>query len=140
MQEYDVNGNQVQMELYFNLRSQLMGKLEVALKTGAISTTLDLNMQIPYGKKGQHRRLIDVLYDESNTFRRLQKNKRIYYRSKDEYKAKFHASPNIIDTMYLRMIWDLDARPKKQPSPEIEEDAYDGLFEDYSDGRAVVYI
>lgn len=142
MQEYDVNGNQVQMELYFNLRSQLMGKLEVALKTGAISTTLDLNMQIPYGKKGQHRRLIDVLYDESNTFRRLQKNKRIYYRSKDEYKAKFHASPNIIDTMYLRMIWDLDARPKKQPAPEIEDDAYDELFIDYSGGRAgsVVWV
>lgn len=97
-------------------------------------------MQIPYGKKGQHRRLIDVLYDESNTFRTLQKNKRIYYRSKDEYKAKFHASPNIIDTMYLRMVWDLDGRPKKAPSPEIPSDAYDGLFEDYSDGRAVVYI
>ena len=143
MAEFDANGNQVQMELYFNLRSQLMGKLEVALKTGAISTTLDLNMQIPYGKKGQHRRLIDVLYDESNTFRTLQKNKRIYYRSKDEYKAKFHASPNIIDTMYLRMVWDLDARPKKQPSPEVEADAYSGFFTNYNShgrGRSVVWV
>lgn len=140
MAEYDANGNQVQMELFFNLRSQLMGKLEVALKTNQISTTLDLNMQIPYGKKGQHRRLIDVLYDESNTFRTLQKNKRIYYRSKDEYRAKFHASPNIIDTMYLRMVWDLDARPKKQPAPEIPDDAYDGLYNNYGRGRSVVYI
>lgn len=146
MAEFDANGNQVQMELYFNLRSQLMGKLEVALKTGAISTTLDLNMQIPYGKKGQHRRLIDVLYDESNTFRTLQKNKRIYYRSKDEYRAKFHASPNIIDTMYLRMIWDLDARPKKQPAPEIPDDAYDGFYNRYdtkirdSRGRSAVWV
>lgn len=140
MAEYDANGNQVQLELFFNLRSQLMGKLEVALKTGLISTTLDLNMQIPYGKKGQYRRLIDVLYDESNTFRVMQRNKRIYYRSKDEYKAKFHASPNIIDTMYLRMVWDLDARQKKQPAPEIEEDAYADIYNNYGGGRSVVYI
>jgi len=138
MQEYDANGNQVLFEQYFNLRSQLMGKLQVALQTGKISTTLDLNMRIPYGKKGETRRLIDVLYDEINTFRVQQRNKRIYYRSKDEYRAKFHASPNIIDTMYLRMIWDLDGRPKKQPAPEIEDDAYDGLFQnfDYNSGPA----
>ena len=140
MQEYDEQGNQVTFEQYFNLRSQLMSKLEVALKTGKISATIDLNMRIPYGKKGETRQLIDVLYDESNTFRTLQKNKRIYYRSKDEYRAKFHSSPNIIDTMYLRMIWDLDARPKKQPAPEIEDDAYDGLYNDYGAGRSVVWV
>lgn len=134
MVEYDENGNKVLFEQYFNLRSQLMGKLEVALKTNKISTTLDLNMLIPYGKKGQTRRLIDVLYDESNTFISMQRNKKIYYRSKDEYRAKFHASPNIIDTMYLRMIWDLDARPKKQPEPEVPEDAYDGLYEEFDGG------
>lgn len=142
MQEYDVDGNQVVFEQYFNLRSQLMSKLEVALKTGQISTTLDLNMRIPYGKNGTTRRLIDVLYDEINVFRTLQRNKRIYYRSKDEYRAKFHASPNIIDTMYLRMVWDLDARPKKAPPVEIEEDAYDDIFTDYLGGRvgAVVWV
>ena len=142
MQEYDEQGNQVTFEQYFNLRSQLMSKLEVAFKTGKISTTLDLNMVIPYGKKGETRRFIDVLYDEINTFRVQQRNKRIYYRSKDEYRAKFRASPNIIDTMYLRMVWDLDARPKKKPSPEIEDDAYDELFMDYAGGRlgAVVWV
>lgn len=142
MQEYDADGNQVVFEQYFNLRSQLMSKLEVALKTGRISTTLDLNMRIPYGKNGTTRKLLDVLFDEINVFRTLQKNKRIYYRSKDEYRAKFHASPNIIDTMYLRMIWDLDARPKKQPSPEIEDDAYDDIFTDYIGGRvgSVVWV
>ena len=140
MQEYDSQGNQVTLEQYFNIRSQLMSKLEVALKTGAISTTLDLNMRIPYGKKGTTRQLIDVLYDESNTFRKLQRNKRIYFRSKDEYRAKFHSSPNIIDTMYLRMLPDLDARPKKQPPREIDDDAYDGFFETYDRGRSVVWI
>ena len=142
MQEYDADGNQVVFEQYFNLRSQLLSKLEVALKTGKISTVLDLNMRIPYGKNGMTRRLVDVLNDEINVFRTMQRNKRIYYRSKDEYRAKFHASPNIIDTMYLRMVWDLDARPKKQASPEIEDDAYDGLFSDYFGGRAgaVVWV
>ena len=131
MQEYDERGNPVTLEQYYNLRSQLMGKLEVALKTGKISTTMDLYMKIPYGKNGETRRLIDVLYDESATFRVQTKNKRIYYRSKDEYRAKFHASPNIIDTMYLRMIWDLDARPKKVASPVIEEADYKGLYQSY---------
>ena len=142
MAEYDAQGNQVVFEQYFNLRSQLMTKLEVALKTSKISTTLDFNMRIPYGKNGMTRQLIDVLYDESNTFRKMERNKRIYYRSKDEYRAKFHASPNIIDTMYLRMVWDLDARPKKKPSPEIEDDAYDDIFMDYSGGRlgSVVWV
>lgn len=142
MQEYDVDGNQVVFEQYFNLRSQLMSKLEVALKTGKISTTLDLNMRIPYGKNGMTRRLVDVLSDEINVFRTMQRNKRIYYRSKDEYRSKFHASPNIIDTMYLRMVWDLDARPKKAPPQEIEDDAYDNIFTDYLGGRAgaVVWV
>ena len=140
MQEYDEQGNQVTFEQYFNIRSQLMSKLEVALKTGKISATIDLNMRITYGKNGKTRQLLDVLYDESNTFRTLQKNKRIYYRSKDEYRAKFHSSPNIIDTMYLRMLPDLDARPKKAPPKEIEEEAYDGFFEDYGGGRTVAWI
>ena len=135
MQEYDADGNQVVFEQYFNLRSQLLSKLEVALKTNRISTTLDLNMTIPYGKKGTTRRLIDVLSDEINVFRTLEKNKRIYYRSKNEYRAKFHASSNIIDTMYLRMVWDLDGRPKKEAAPDIEEDAYDGLYENCIAGR-----
>lgn len=137
--EYDESGNKVEFEQYFNLRSQLMGKLEVALKTNKISTTLDLNMVIPYGKKGQTRRLIDVLYDEIETFRTFQRNKKIYYRSKDEYKAKFHASPNLVDTMYLRMLPDLDARPKKQQSPEVEDDAYYELYND-SNGRNAIWI
>lgn len=141
MREYDEQGNEVVFEQYFNLRSQLMSKLEVALKTNKISTTLDLNMRIPYGKKGETRKLLDVLFDEINTFRTLTKNKRIYYRSKDEYRARFHASPNIIDTMYLRMVWDLDARAKKEPDREIDDDAYNGLYKQYGGrGRSVVYV
>lgn len=143
IQEYDSEGNNILLERYFNVRSQLLGKLEVALKTNQISTTMDLDMTIPYGKKGQRRRLVDVLCDESFIFRRLVKLGKIYYRSKSEFIARFHASSNIVDTMALRMVWDLDARPKKQPSPEIDDDAYSGLFTNYNShgrGRSVVWV
>ena len=141
LQEYDENGNAVTFEQYFNLRSQLLGKTAVLIETGQISTSMDLNTRIPYGKNGELRSLRDILFDGIDLFVTTTKNKRIYYLSKDEYKARHQKnSPDLLDTICLRALWELDARPKKQPSPEIEDDAYDGLYENYSDGRAVVYI
>ena len=141
LQEYDENGNAVTLEQYFNVRSQLLGKMKVLLETGRISTSMDLDTRIPYGKKGELRTIRDILFDAVDLFVSTTKNKRIYYLSKDEYKARHQKnSPDLMDSLCLRAIFELDARPKKAPSPEIEDDAYDGLFEDYSDGRAVVYI
>ena len=62
--------------------------------------------------------------------------------SKDEYKAKHRHSPDLMDTLTLRAVWELDARPKKQPAPEIEDDAYDDIFTDYASGRvgSVVWV
>lgn len=47
-----------------------------------------------------------------------------------------------MDAITLRSVWELDARPKKQPMPEIDEDAYDDIFIDYAGGRAgsVVWV
>ena len=47
-----------------------------------------------------------------------------------------------MDTLCLRAVFELDARKKKAPSPEIEDDAYDDIFTDYSGGRAggVVWV
>lgn len=140
MQEYDEQGNAVTIEQYFNLRSQLLAKTEVLLKTGFYCTTLDLNMQIPYGKKGGKRRIIDILYNEKNVFIKGQKNKKILYRSKDEYIARFHESPGLMDPFTYRAVFELDARPKKQPEREIDESAYTGLFQDYGGGRSVVWL
>ena len=134
LQEYDEHGNAVTFEQYFNIRSQLLGKTEALFKTGAFSTTLDLNMKIPYGKKGGTRRLIDILYQEKDVFRRLMRNKRIYYRSKEEYKAKFKESPGLMDPFCLRSYFELDARPKKQPEREVDDSAYDGLFNTFAPG------
>lgn len=138
MQEYDEQGNPVTLELYYNLRSQLLGKMKVLFEMGKISTSLDLDMHIPYGKKGGTRRIADILFDEINVFIVTTKNKKIYYRSKDEYKARFKASPDLMDAIILRAVFELDARPKKQPSAEIDDDAYLGMYKSYN--TKVVYI
>jgi hypothetical protein len=132
IQELDENGNPILIEQYFNLRSQLLGKTKVLFEKGEISIGLDKDTIIPYGKNGSTRKLFDVLCDEIHVFTSLSRNKKIYYRSKDEYKAKFHSSPDLIDAISLRAVFELDARPKKQPQAEIADDAYDALFsEDY---------
>ena len=128
IQELDSNGNPVMVDNYFNLRSQLLGKMKVMFEKGEISMAIDKNMIIPYGKKGRTRKLLDVFFDEINVSISTTRNKKIYYRSKDEYKAKFHSSPNLMDTLCLFSVFRLDARPKKQPEPEVEDDAYYGLY------------
>ena len=89
-------------------------------------------------KKGKKRRLLDVLFDEINVFITTTKNNKIYYRSKDEYKSKFHSSPNLMDTLTLFAVFNFDARPKKQPSPEVEDDAYTDMYMPYD--TDVVYV
>lgn len=131
-QELDENGNPITVEQYFNLRSQLLGKTKVMLEKGEISCILDKSMVIPYGKKGQTRRLIDVLFDEMNVFRVTTRNKRIYYRSKEEYKAKFHSSPNIMDTISLFAIFKLVSRPKKTAAEKVDETSYSGIGKSFT--------
>ena len=143
IQEYDENGNAVTLEQYFNVRSQLLGKMKVLIETGRISTSMDLDTRIPYGKKGSLRTIRDILFDAIDLFVCTTKNKRIYYLSKDEYKARHQKnSPDLMDCICLRAVFELDARPKKAPSPEVEDDAYDDIFTDYTGGRAggVVWV
>jgi len=141
IQELDENGNPVTFEQYFNVRSQLLGKTRVLFETGKISTSLDLNDKFAYGKKGAMRSLRDILFDEIDLFVSTTKNKRIYYLSKEEYKSRHQKnSPDLMDSICLRAYFELDARPKKQPAPEIPDDAYDGLYNNYGRGRSVVYI
>lgn len=143
LQEYDENGNQVTFEQYFNIRSQLLGKTRVLIETGKMSTSLDLSGLYQYGRKGAMRSLRDILFDEIDLFVSTTRNKRIYYLSKDEYKSRHQKnSPDLMDSICLRAFFELDARPKKQPAQEIDDDAYDELFTGYSGGRAgaVVWV
>lgn len=142
IQEYDEYSNPVTFEQYFNIRSQLLGKTKVLIETGKISTSLDPFTKIRYGRKGELRRLDDILLTEMDLFAVTSKNKKIFYKSKDLYKASHQKnSPDLMDSICLRSFFELDARPKKQPDPEIPDNAYDGLYKRYSGGRsAKIYV
>lgn len=129
IQEYDEYGNAVTRDEYFNCRSQLIGKTEVLFKRGDISCAVSADLTLPYGKNGTNRRLRDILYDEINIFISTTRNKRIYYKSKDEYRAKFRHSPDLMDAICLISVFLLDARPKKTPSAHTSFNSYDGLYQ-----------
>lgn len=128
MQELDEYGNPVTIDNYYNLRSQLIGKTNVLIQRGDISIAMPKDMPIKCSKKRGMRRLVDVLFDEMNVFNVKQKNGKIYYRSKDEFKQRFKFSPDTMECIILRAYFELDARPKKQPLAEVEDDAFDELY------------
>ena len=127
IQELDKEGNPVNLDAYFNLRSQLLSRLEVMLQKGELSFAIPEDMTIPYGKKGEMRRVKDILFDEMNVLIFEMRNGKRYARSKDEYKAKFKSSPDLMDTIMLFMYFFLDAKPKKQPSKRVPDNAYHNL-------------
>lgn len=130
MQEYDEYGNQTSTHTeFYNLRSQLLGKLEVMLKSGEISCSIPKDKPVPFGKGNQLRRFIDVLTDGVDLFRITIRNGKIYYNSKEEFKARFKYSPGELDCMLLRMVFELDTRERKQPAPQVADDAYDALYQ-----------
>lgn len=128
MQEYDSSGNPTSTHLEFlTLRSQLLGKLEVMLKSGEISCSIPKDKLVPFGKGNQLRRFIDVLTDGIDLFRTTIRNDKIYYNSKDEFKARFKYSPGELDDMLMRMVFELDTRERKQPSKRVPDNAYFNL-------------
>lgn len=129
MQEYDEYGNPTSTHNeFYNLRSQLLGKLEVMLKRGEISCSIPKDKLVPFGKGNQLRRFIDVLTDGVDLFRTTVRNGKIYYNSKDEFKARYKYSPGELDDMLLFMVFFLDTRERKQPKPQVADDAYDALY------------
>lgn len=128
IQELDEQGNAVNLDTYWNLRSQLLSRLEVMLQKGELNFAIPKDLSVPYGKKGEYKKVIDILFQEINVMIFDKKNGKVYARSKDEYKAKFHASPDLMDTIMLFMYFFLTPKPKKQPKPITTSDAYDELY------------
>ena len=128
IQELDAQGNPINLDVYFNLRSQLLSRLEVMFQKGELNFSIPKDMTIPYGKKGEYRKVIDILFDEMNVLSFTTRNNKRYARSKEEYKNKYKCSPDLLDSIMLFMFFFLDAKPKKQPKPMVEEDAYDEIF------------
>ncbi len=124
IQELDELGNVVNLDLYFNVRSQLLARLEVMMQKGELNFAIPKDMVIPYGRKGEMMRVIDILFREVNVLIFDKKNGKKYARSKDEYKAKFHASPDLMDAIMLFMYFFLNPKPKKQPKKRVPDNAY----------------
>ena len=127
VQELDQFGNPVNVDEYYNLRSQLLGKTEVMIKRGDLSIAVEKDRILAYGKNNQNRRLFDILCDEMNVFTTLRRNKRTYYRSKEEYKSKFKSSPDLMDAISYRAYFELTPKERKQPKAQVADDAYDAL-------------
>lgn len=128
IQEYDSEGNAVSLDAYFNLRSQLLSRLEVMLQKGELNFAIPKDLQIQYGKKGEYRRVFDIICDELDVMAFTTRQGKRYAKSKEEYKAKHKHSPDLLDTIMLFMYFFLDARPKKQPTPKVPDNAYFGLY------------
>lgn len=126
--EYDENGNKIEIEQYTRLRSQLLSKLEAALKRGEIACSIPKDFLVPFGKKGQTRRFIDALNNQIEVFVFSTVNGKKHALSKEEFRKKYHYSPNEMDALYLGMYFFLDAKPKKQPKPVIPDNVYDNLY------------
>ncbi|MEG1289553.1 MAG: hypothetical protein RRY36_05305 [Bacteroidaceae bacterium] len=126
IQEVDSFGNPITTEIYYNMRSQLLGKLQFMFETGQISCLLSPSVVLPHGK-GQ-KEFLDILYEEMDVFRRITRNNKFYYKSKDEFKDNYHYSPNYIDAMSYKMIFNLDGKARKAAEPEFSEADYYQAF------------
>lgn len=124
--EIDEAGNENTLDLCFNLRSQLLNKIQGMIVTGRLSCSVDRYTIINY--YGKDRTLIDILYDEVNIFMKTTRNNKIYYKSKDEYKQKYGSSPNIIDALTYGAIFHINAKARKEVMPVYEESDYCDLY------------
>lgn len=126
--EYDSHGNQIHLGSHFNLRTQLMSKTRTLLEIGAYSCTIEKDKLYPDGKNKTMKCLIDIMLEQINLFSLMKKGGKNYYKSKDEYIAKFKSSPDIMDAFILRAIFELDMRPRKETEKEYEENDYADLY------------
>ena len=130
IQEYDEFSNPIKTDDYFNCRSQLIGKTQVMFEKGEISCAIPKEKVIPRKHKGTSS-FINALFDEINIFASSKRQRKIYYKSKDEFKSKFHFSPDIMDAVCLRAVFELDARPKKKPQTMVDDNIYYNLYTSY---------
>lgn len=74
--------------------------------------------------------LVLIMHEESNIFVLDKKNGKNYYRSKDEYLARFKSSSDFFDSFFYRAMFELDARAKKELDPVYTEEDFAGLYEE----------
>lgn len=124
MMEYDDAGNPAELGKYFNLRSQLMEKMKVLMEMGLVSCKIDPNAIFDHGRNKTPKTYLEILQEESNVFMRSDRNGKMYYRLKQEYKDKYHASPNDMDAIVYRAIFELENNRRKVKEKEYTATDY----------------
>lgn len=112
--EYDEAGNKVVVEQYFNLRSQLMGKMHYLLDMGMIGCDIEPNQLFNHGRHRTPRELEDILCEEADVFMRTTRGNKYYFKSKDEFKDRYNYSPDFIDPIIYRAIFEIEKSKKKE--------------------------
>lgn len=129
IQELDEWGNVVTMELFYNLRSQLMGKMQFLMETGKISCVVDQNKYFPHGKNKTDKNLIEIMFEEADIFRRTIKGTKFYFKLKTEFKERYGYSPDYWDAITYRAIFEIDGKAKKEGELELTEADYSSLWQ-----------
>ena len=126
--EYDEYGNVAITEQYFNLRSQLLAKTQYLIETRKLSCQVLQREIFMHGRNKSGKYLIDILKEEADVFRSSTKNGKTYYRLKKEFKEQYGYSPDFMDTISYRAIFDIDAPTRKQAKRKYTAaDYYAGL-------------
>lgn len=132
VQEIDSYGNPTEAHKeYYDLRSQLLAKLEAMLLLGEISSEISPVAMCRHSKTKELVPLLEILDEERAVFvweDRADFNNKIKAVTKQAFKAKFGFSPNWIDAIMLKMIFNLDARPRKEEVMQFTEADYYEAF------------
>ncbi|WAX17123.1 hypothetical protein PF672P1_00065 [Parabacteroides phage PF672P1] len=124
IKEYDEAGNAIEAEKYYNVRSQLIAKTEAMIMKGEMTIDIDRNAVFPHGTKRIPKILEDILIEESNIFKRTERNGRLYYLNKKEFISKYRVSPDIMDSICLRSVFELQNVKRKEKEVVFTESDY----------------
>ena len=124
--EYDEDGNLLKFEQYCLLRDQLMGKLCAMIDSQELSIAIDPDKVFEYGKEGKKKsNILDILMDQAECLKRLRKdNGKYFFVSKLAFKKSRGYSPDDLDNMIMKMIFNLDVSLKKEVEVELTEADY----------------
>lgn len=132
VQEIDSYGNPTEAHKeYYDLRSQLLAKLEAMLLMGEISCEISPAALLHHTKRKKLVSLLEILDEERAVFAwedRADFNNKIKAVTKQVFKSKFGYSPDWMDSIMLKMIFNLDARPRKAEVAEMTEADYYQAF------------
>lgn len=125
--EYDERGNIAITEQYYNLRSQLLAKTQYLIETRKMACSVSEREIYPHGRNKAGKYLIDILKEEADVFRSSVKNGKTYYRLKKEFKEQYGYSPDFMDTISYRAVFDIDSPTRKQAKRQFTAADYYGI-------------